>query len=231
MSFYFLIYLPLPVLFLPLHESEFHLLPLSLIPRRASFNTYIIGVLVKDLFNWRCFYFACSFDGCFLWIWNSRLGSFSFSTLKMTFFYLLVYVVSGERSEIILIVLLYLMCLFCLGDFKYTSVLLFFFSSLIMVHSFLCVYPDWGSLSFLVQWIYIFHRIWKIPAFLQIFLLPSLSFFCCRDFICICVKPFGGEVPFSLSALFSLWASIWVVSNTLSSSLLFFSPLVCNLFY
>lgn len=57
-----------------------------------------------------------------------------------------------------------------------------------MVHSFLCVYPGWGSLSFLVQWIYIFHQIWKIPASISanVLIAQSLFFLLLRLYLHMC---------------------------------------------
>lgn len=97
----------------------------------------------------------------------------------MSFLYLLAYVVSDENSEIILIVVLYLMGLFSLNAFKYFSTLLIF-SNLITMYSFPRVYPVWGSLSFLDQWVYIFPQIWKIFSqyFCKYFSSPISSFSC-----------------------------------------------------
>ena len=112
-------YLPFAVLFFPFYKSKFRLFSLFVIPWRAFFNiSYIIDLLVKDFINWRCFYFTSSFEGCFLWIWNSKLRNFFFfSTLKMSFLHLLAFVVSDEKSKIILIVILCLICLFFSGCF------------------------------------------------------------------------------------------------------------------
>ena len=105
----------------------------------------ILPLFLKDIFT-----------GYRFWGWRK----FSFITLKISFQYLLVHVVSYKKSSVITF-FFYIMCLSSLANFK------LFFVSLVLSNydaplcGFVWVYYAWGSLSFLELWVYCFHQNWK----------------------------------------------------------------------
>lgn len=167
------------------------------LPPRASFNLSCpAGVRVSY-----CFYLACwkmllfYIQGIIMDI-ESQVGYFSFSVLKMSFHWLLAFVVSDGHSQSLIFSSLILMCF-----------LVWFYHCVCVLFYLVCL--------FLELWVYSFHQIWEnFHHFKKESLPGSFSVFF-QDSNYKCVRLSGIVADVSEAArffvFFSLCVSFWIV--------------------
>lgn len=116
---------------------------------------------------------------------------FPFNALKMLFYYFLSYIVSDEKSSVILILCSSVYCvsffLWLLTRFFSLSLMLCSLIVMCLDIAFIHISCARNPLTFLDLWVCSFYQIWKILSlFLHMYFLPPLNF---RDSDYIHIRP------------------------------------------